>query len=141
MNNPMVAFDCGSLTQENADTFPILFCRDEDTGAIVCERKRSHSIFHPTSCRFIKDLDFRRIILKCENEQCMKVFQEAIIHFCVEVTATEMKRQCRILRTSAEHNTSVSITDDISLLNWIPRFTMQFLRKMRTGRRWRKPMV
>ena len=25
---PIVAFDCGFLTQENADTFPILICRD-----------------------------------------------------------------------------------------------------------------
>ena len=33
-----------------------------------------------------------------------------------------MKRQCRILRISAEHNTSVRITDDISLLNWFPHF-------------------
>ena len=52
-----------------------------------------------------------------------------------------MKRQCRIHRISAEHDTSVSITDDISLLNWIPHFAMQFLNNMRTGRRWRKPIA
>ena len=33
------------------------------------------------------------------------------------------------------------ITDDISLLNWIPHFAMQFLNKMRTGRRWRQSMA
>ena len=38
----------------------------------------------------------------------------------------EVKRHCRILRTSAEHNTSVGITGDISLLNWIRHFAMQF---------------
>ena len=27
--HPMVAFDCGVLTQENADTFPILTRRDD----------------------------------------------------------------------------------------------------------------
>ena len=43
----------------------------------------------------------------------------------------DMKRQCRIFRIFAEHNTSVRITDDISLLNWIPHFAMQFLNKMR----------
>ena len=71
----------------------------------------------------------------------MKVFQEATIQSCVEVAVRETKRQCRILRMYAEHNTSVRITDDISLLNWIPHFAMQFLNKMRTGRRWRKPMA
>ena len=37
-----VAFDYGFLTQENADTFPILICRDSrygETGATCCERK------------------------------------------------------------------------------------------------------
>ena len=88
---------------------------------------------------FIKDLDFRRIILKYENEPSMKAFQEVMIHSCVEVAVRETKRQCRILRISAEHNKSVGITDDISLLNWILRFAMQFLNRMRTGRRWREP--
>ena len=35
---PIVAFNYGSMTQENADTFPILFCRDSrygQTGATV----------------------------------------------------------------------------------------------------------
>ena len=46
---PMVAFDYGFSTQENADTCPILFCRDSrhgQTGATGCERKG------PTACRF-----------------------------------------------------------------------------------------
>ena len=62
---PVVAFDYGFLTQENADTFPILICRDSrygQTGATCCERKA------PTACSisclvgFMKDLGFRRII-------------------------------------------------------------------------------
>ena len=39
---PIVVFDSGFLTQENADTFPILICRDSmhgHTGATCCERK------------------------------------------------------------------------------------------------------
>ena len=47
---PIVAFDCGFLTQENADTFPILICRDSrygQTGATCCERKGpKHTPFH-----------------------------------------------------------------------------------------------
>ena len=60
-----------------------------------------------------KILIFRRIVLKYENEPSMKAFQEAMIHSCVEVAVRETKRQCRIFRISAEHNKSVSITDDI----------------------------
>ena len=140
----MLAFDCGFFTQEHADTFPILICRDNrhgQTRATCCERKGPTAYFIPLQVGFIKDLDFRRITLEYENEPSMKVFQEAMIHSCVEVAVRKMKRQCRIRRISAEHNTSVRITDDISLLNWSPHFAMQFLNKMRTGRRWRKPMA
>ena len=115
---PMELFDCGFLTQENADTFPILIYRDHvcgQTGATCCERK------DPTSY-LIPFLDDWRILLKDESEPSMKVFQEAMIPSCVEVAVGGMKRQCRILRISVEHNTSSSITDDTSLLNWIPHF-------------------
>ena len=47
----------------------------------------------------------------------MKVFQEAMIHSCVEV--------------------SVRITDDIPLLNCISHFAM----KTRTGRVWKKSVA
>ena len=71
----------------------------------------------------------------------------------VEMTGKEVKRQCRTLRISAEHNTCVRIADDSPLLSWLPRFAAQFMNKMRigkdgktselrrTGRRWRKPMA
>ena len=85
---PIVAFDYGFLTQENADTFPILICRDSrygQTGATCCERNG------PTACSisllvgFIKDLGFRRIILKCDNESNTRALQDAVIHACVGV--------------------------------------------------------
>ena len=62
-----------------------------------------------------------------------------MIYSCVEVR--EMKRQCRTLRISAEHNTSVRITDVCSLLTWIPHSAMQLLDRMRTGRRRRQSMA
>ena len=64
-----------------------------------------------------------------------------MIQSCAEVAVRETQRQCRIFRVSAERNTSVRITDDILLLNGIHHFAIQFLNKMRTGRRWRKPMA
>ena len=33
------------------------------------------------------------------------------------------------------------ITDDVSLLDRIPHSEVQFLNRLRIGRRWRKPMV
>ena len=72
--------------------------------------------------------------LEYENEASPEVFQEVKIYSCVEVTVRKVKRQYRILRISAEHNTSARITDDIPLLYWIPPFAMRFLNKMRTGR-------
>ena len=94
---PMVAFDCVFLTQENADTFPILNCRDNrrgQTGVTCCERKDPTSYLISLRGDFIEDPDFRRITLKEENEPSMKVFQEAMIHSCVEVAVRETNRHC-----------------------------------------------
>ena len=68
---PIVVFDYGFLTQENADTFPILICRDSrygQTGATCCERKDPTAYSISFVVGFIKDLGFRRIILKCDDE-------------------------------------------------------------------------
>ena len=85
---PIVASDHGFMTEENADTFPILIYRDSrsgQTGATSCERKgpTAHSISFLVG--FIKDLGFRRTILKCDNEQSTKALQDAVIHACVGV--------------------------------------------------------
>ena len=116
---PIVAFDFGFLTQENADTIPILICRDcryGQTGVTCCERKGPYSISFLVG--FIKDLGFLRIILKCDNERSTKALQDAVIHACVgvvvipqgplegdhmangrvEMVVREVKRQCRTLR-------------------------------------------
>ena len=110
--------------------------RHGQTGVTCCETARSHSLPYFTSGRF-----HRQIFLRDENEPSMKVFQEVMIHSGVEVAVRETKRQHCILRISAERNASVRVTDDVSLLNWSHHFAMQFFNKMRTGRRWRKPMV
>ena len=72
----------------------------------------------------------------------------------VGMAVREVKRQCRTLRNSAEHNTGgVRIADDSPLLGWLSRFAAQVMNKMRigkdgktsevgrTGRRGRKPMA
>ena len=154
---PIVAFDYGFLTQENADTFPILICRVSrygQTGATCCERKGPTAYSISFLVGFIRDLSFRRIILKCDNEASTKALQDAVIHAClglevipqgppegdhmangrVETAVREVKRQCRTLRISAEQNTSVRIADDSTLLSWVPRFAAQGMIKMRIGR-------
>ena len=154
---PIVAFDYGFLTQENADTFPILICRDSrygQTGATCCERKGPTAYFISFLVGFIKDLGFHRIILKCDNEPSTKALQFSVIHACVgvevipqgppegdhmangrvEMAVREVKRQCRTLRIYAEQNTSVRIADDSPLLSWLPRFAAQVTNKMRIGK-------
>ena len=154
---PIVASDNGFLTQENADTFPILICRDSrygQTGATCGERKGPTSYSISFLVGFIKDLGFRRIILECDNEPSTKALQDAVIHACVgvevipqgppdgdhmangrvEMAVREVKRQCRTLRISGEQNTSVRIADDSPLLSWLPRFAAQVMNKMRFGK-------
>ena len=48
-----------------------------------------------------------------------------------EMAVREVKRQCRTLRISAEHNTGVRIADDSPLLSWLPRFAVQVTNKLR----------
>ena len=151
---PIVAFDYGFLTRENADTFPMLICRDSrygQTGVTCCERIGPTAYSISFLVGFIKDLGFRRIILKCDNEPSTKALQDAVIHACVgvevipqgppegvhmangrvEMAVREVKRQCRTLRISAEQNTSVRIADDSPLLTWFLRFAAQVMNKMR----------
>ena len=101
--------------------------------------ERKHFVPHLISflVDFVKDLDFRRITLKCENEKSMKVFQKSMSHLMVR----ETQGQYRSLRTSEECSTNGKITDEISLLNWIPHFSVKLLNKRRIDRRWRKPRV
>ena len=146
-----------TATQENADTFPILICRDSrygQTGATCCERKGPTAYSISFLVGFIKDLGFRRIILKCDHEPSTKALQDAVIHACVgvevipqgppegdhmangrvEMTVRELRRQCRPLRIFAEHNTGVRIGDDSPLLGWLPRFAAQVMNNMRVGK-------
>ena len=39
----------------------------------------------------------------------------------VEMPVREVKRQCRTIIISAEHDTGVRIADDSPLISWLPR--------------------
>ena len=137
--------------------FPILICRDSrygQTGATCCEWKgpTAHSISFLVG--FIKDLGFRRVILKCDNEPSTKAVQDGVIHACVgvevipqgppegdhmangrvEMAVRELKRQCRTLRISAAQNTCVRIADDSPQLSWLLCFAAHVMDKMRFGK-------
>ena len=104
--NPTVTFDCGFLTQENADTFPMLICRNSrqsETGATSSERK------DPTSylISFLVDC---RTLLQDENEPSMKVFQEG------SGGCERNEKTMQISQKYVEKNSSVRIEDDIPLL-------------------------
>ena len=126
-------------------------------GATCCERKSptAHSIsFHVV---FIKDLGFRRIILKCDNEPSTKALQDTVIHACVGVevipqgppegdhmangrvkmAVREVKRQCRNLRISAE-KTRVRIADDSPSLSWLLREDRQRRKNEWNEEKWSK---
>ena len=91
------------VTQENADTFPILICRDSRYGpteATCCERKVPQETPFHFVVGFIKDLGFRRIILKSDDELSTKALKEPpegdhMANGRVQMAMTEVKRQCR----------------------------------------------
>ena len=108
----------------------VKICRDSRYGqtetTCCCERKGPTAYSISFLIVYIKDIGFRRIFLKCDNEPSTKAVQDAVIHACVgvedhmangrvEVAVREVKRQCRTLRISAEQNTSVRIADDSPL--------------------------
>ena len=47
--------------------------------------ERSHSTLHFILVGFIKDLGFRRILLKFDSETSTKEFLDSVIHACVGV--------------------------------------------------------
>ena len=88
MNDPIVASDYGFLTQ-NADTLPILICRDSkngQTGATCCERKRPTTYPISFFVRFVKVLGFRSIILKYDVFNSKKHRSESIHKDHLKVT-------------------------------------------------------
>ena len=97
-----------------------------------CERKGPTAYSISFRVGFFKDLGFRRIILKCDNEPSTNALQDAVSQACagvevipqgppegdhmangrVEMAVREVKRQCRTLRISAERITGVRIAHD-----------------------------
>ena len=85
---PTVASVYGFMAQENVGTFPSLTCRDSrygQTGATCCERKGPTAYSMSFVVGFIKDLVFRMIILKCDNEPSTKSLEDAVIQACAGV--------------------------------------------------------
>ena len=84
----IVAFDYGFMTQKNADTFPILNCRDSrygQIGATSCGRKgpTANSVSFPVG--FIDDFFFAESFGKWDNEQRTKSHQDTVTQACAGV--------------------------------------------------------
>ena len=105
---PLVSFDCDFSTQEEAVALSILIRRNDgqsQTGVMCCEWKDST----PYLISFLVSRILQ--LWKVENEPSKKVFRESTSHLRVRET-----ERCRILRISNGYDTSMRITDDISLL-------------------------
>ena len=81
---PIVAFDYGFLTQEIADTLPILICREQvwSNGSDMLRTERSHSILHFI---FHQRSWFSKNHFEMRYEPSTKALQDAVIHACVGV--------------------------------------------------------
>ena len=55
------------------------------TGAMCCERKGSTTCSITFFVGFIRDLGFRRIILKCDTEPSTRSLQDVVIQACAGV--------------------------------------------------------
>ena len=105
------------------------------------------------------------LILQCENElsmrvfqESMRVFQESMSRFMVretkrleavsaseewvmhgkivdEIEQRNSRNDDRILRISTGYDTSMRITDEVSLFNWISHFAVKLLNKLSIDRR------
>ncbi len=66
-----LSFDYGFMTQEGADTFPILVLRDSRCGyrsASCVQSKGANTYSVALMVGMIRDLGFGRMLLKCDNE-------------------------------------------------------------------------
>ena len=80
-----VACDYGGMTQENADTFPVLISQDsryDQTGATYRALKGPAAYSISFHVGFIKDLGFGRVILKRYKEPGTKSREDEVIRAC-----------------------------------------------------------
>ena len=78
---PRVVFDCGVLTQESADTLPILIRRDDGQSQTRVADMNGKIPYHISACF----LSIKESFLKT-NELSMKVFRESRRHLMVRET-------------------------------------------------------
>ncbi|CAK0815838.1 unnamed protein product, partial [Prorocentrum cordatum] len=153
---PIVAFDYGFMTQEGADTYPILVVREtrfKHTAATCVEAKGVNAYAVAFMVGLIRDLGYRRLILKCDNEPATKALQKKIeesvvgveilpqgppegdhrANGLVEAAVREVKRMCRTIRVAMELKRGERVEDDHPILSWLPRYAAQAISKMRIG--------
>ena len=129
------------------------------------------------SVRFLvgvmRDLGFKRMVAKSENEHAIIALREAVTAVArdleivpqgppvgdhpangfIESCVREVKRQCRVVRTSSEEKLQDRFPDTHDALTWLPRYAANLISRYRVGlegktpdqrrcgRRWRKPSV
>ena len=153
---PEIAFDYGYMTQEGADTFPILVLRDSRCGytcSSCVQAKGVNTYSVALMVGMIRDLGFRRILLKCDNEPATLALRAAVkdqlrdveildvgppegdhaANTRAETAVRETKRQCRSLRLAAERKLGVKLRDDHPALAWAPRFAGHVLSTVKLG--------
>ncbi|CAK0855964.1 unnamed protein product [Prorocentrum cordatum] len=153
---PIVAFDYGFMTQEGADTYPILVVREtrfKHAAATCVEAKGVNAYAVAFMVGLIRDLGYRRLILKCDNEPATKALQKKIeesvvgveilpqgppegdhrANGLVEAAVREVKRMCRTIRVAMELKRGERVEDDHPILSWLPRYAAQAISKMRIG--------
>eukprot|EP00959_Pyramimonas_sp_CCMP1952_P170554 3564075-Pyramimonas_sp.AAC.1 len=113
------------MTQEGADTYPILVVRETrfgHTAATCVEAKGVNAYAVAFMVGFVRDLGYRRLILKCDNEAPTMALQKKVEESVVgveivpqgppegdhranglaEMAVREVKRMCRTLRVAME---------------------------------------
>ena len=79
---PIVAFGCGFVTHENADTIPVDMVKLG--GRVVSGKVPQRISFY--FLLVLSEVFFRRIMLKCDNEPSTQSLQDALIESCADST-------------------------------------------------------
>ena len=154
--DPVVGFDYGFMTQHQADTMPILAVRDSRyhyTKATTVPSKGPGDYAVAFLVGYLRDLGFRRVVLKCDNEpstvslrnEVRKAARDVEIvdqgppvgdhqaNGGIEMGIRELKRQIRVIRLSTEKKFQMRIPDDHPAMAWLPSFAAGLLARFRLG--------
>ena len=161
-NLATIISDYGYMGEEDKDSIPLLIIKDSKSKrcwATVVDAKGATEFAVGFYISVLKELGYRRVLVKNDNEPAILALRNAVVKQMPEVEfiprdpptgdhkangeiecmVREVKRQVRVLKTSTEEKLGRSVPQDHPLLAWMPRHGAFVMSRFRIGEDGKTP--